>query len=53
MIPLVVACDEEGDCPALECGDTWVCARALLSCPEGRRCPVPAATVLQLHDIVS
>ena len=42
-VPLAVACPgEEGDCPALECGDTG-CAEAMLSCPEPRRCPVPAA----------
>ena len=40
-VPLAVACPGEGDCPALECGD-YGCVEALLSCPEGRRCPVPA-----------
>ena len=41
VVPLAVACGEEGDCPALDCGDSG-CQMALLSCPEDRRCPVPA-----------
>ena len=41
-VPLAVACPgEEGDCPALECGENG-CYEAMLSCPDDRRCPVPA-----------
>ena len=49
-VPLAVACPgEEGDCPALECGD-YACMGAMLSCPDDRRCPVPGGAELHSRE---
>ena len=41
-VPLAVACGGEGACPALACAGAQACKEAMLRCPEGRRCLVPA-----------
>ena len=51
-VPLAVACPgEEGDCPVLECGSSYGCSNGMiLSCPEDRRCPVPAGAELHSRE---